>query len=74
MISKCVCPALSAGSDRLYRVLRVCSLKIVRHVKIKADANPYLAEYAYYFWQRRHKKGACQLGALSARLFRAQMA
>jgi retron-type reverse transcriptase len=60
--------------NRLYRVLRVCSLKIVRHVKIKADANPYLAEYASYFYQRRHRKGACQLGALSARLFRAQMA
>jgi RNA-directed DNA polymerase len=60
--------------NRLYRVLRVCSLKIVRHIKIKADANPYLAEYAYYFWQRRHKKEACHLGALSARLFRAMMA
>lgn len=58
--------------DRFYRVLRVCSLKIVRHVKIKADANPYLPEYVSYFAQRR--AGACQLGALSARLFRAQIA
>ena len=60
--------------NRLFRVLRVCSLKIVRHIKIKADANPYLAEYASYFWQRRHRKEACHLGALSARLFRAMMA
>lgn len=58
--------------DRFYRVLRVCSLKIVRHVKIKADANPYLPEYVSYFAHRR--AGACQLGALSARLFRAQIA
>ena len=57
--------------NRLYRVLLVCSLKIVRHVKIKADANPYLAEYASYFYQRRHRKEACHLGVLSARLFRA---
>jgi RNA-directed DNA polymerase len=60
--------------DRLYRVLRVCSLKIVRHVKIKADANPYLAEYATYFQDRQTRKEARELGALSARLFRAQMA
>jgi RNA-directed DNA polymerase len=60
--------------NRLYRVLRVCSLKIVRHVKIKADANPYLAEYATYFQDRRTRKEARELGALSARLFRAQMA
>ena len=60
--------------NRLYRVLRVCSLKIVRHVKIKADANPYLAEYAYYFGRDGTRKEACHLGALSARLFRAQMA
>lgn len=60
--------------NRLYRVLRVCSLKIVRHVKIKADANPYLAEYASYFTDRRTRKEARQLGALSARLFRAKIA
>jgi RNA-directed DNA polymerase len=71
---ECVWVKKLKTGNRLYRVLRVCSLKIVRHVKIKADANPYLAEYAYYFWQRRHREGACHLGALSARLFRAQIA
>ena len=71
---ECVWVKKLKTGNRLYRVLRICSIKIARHVKIKADANPYLAEYAYYFWQRRHKKGACHLGALSARLFRAQMA
>jgi RNA-directed DNA polymerase len=70
---ECVWVKKLKTGNRLYRVLRICSLKIVRHVKIKADANPYLSDYAYYFWLRRHKKGACHLGALSARLFRAQM-
>jgi RNA-directed DNA polymerase len=59
--------------NRLFSVIRVCSIKIVRHIKIKADANPYLAEYASYYWNRRHRKEACQLGALSARQFRAMI-
>ena len=71
---ECVWVKKLKTGDRLYRVLRVCSIKIVRHIKIKADANPYLGEYAYYFWQRRHRKEACHLGALSARLFRAKIA
>jgi RNA-directed DNA polymerase len=71
---ECVWVKKLKTGNRLYRVLRVCSIKIVRYVKIKADANPYLAEYASYFYQRRHRKEARELGALSARLFRAQMA
>jgi len=63
---------LKTGS-RLFSVIRVCSIKIVRHIKIKADANPYLAEYAPYFWNRRHRKEASLLGALTARQFRAMM-
>jgi RNA-directed DNA polymerase len=61
---------LKTGS-RLFSVVRVCSIKIVQHIKIKADANPYLAEYASYYWNRRHRREACQLGALTARQFRA---
>ena len=41
---------------KLYRVLRVSSIGIRRYVKIKADANPYLPEYAGYFWRRRQNK------------------
>jgi hypothetical protein len=40
-------------------------------VKIKADANPYLPEYAWYFWRRRHKKESQLLLAMSAREYRA---
>jgi len=40
-------------------------------VKIKADANPYLPEYAGYFWRRRNRKDSKMLPALSAREFRA---
>jgi RNA-directed DNA polymerase len=55
----------------LYQVLRVSAIKIRRYVKIKADANPYLPEYAWYFWRRRHQKESKLLPALSARQFRA---
>jgi RNA-directed DNA polymerase len=59
---------------KLYQVLRVSTIGIQRHVKIKADANPYLPEYAGYFWQRRHHKDSKLLPALSAREFRAMQA
>lgn len=42
------------GTLKVYQVLRVCSIGIKRHIKIKADANPYMAEYARYFAVRRH--------------------
>ena len=44
---------------------------IRRYVKIKADANPYLPEYAGYFWRRRNKKDSKLLPAMSAREYRA---
>lgn len=40
---------------------------IRRHRKIKADANPYLAEYGNYFYQRRHDKDAKFLAGLTSR-------
>jgi len=43
---------------RLYQVVKVSSIGIKRHVKIKAHANPYLQQYAAYFWRRRSVKGA----------------
>jgi RNA-directed DNA polymerase len=60
----------SNGKTKVYRLLRVCSIGIKRHIKIKADANPYMAEYAKYFADRRHKKGACLMRTLSARAMR----
>jgi len=58
----------------LYQVVRLSSIGIKRHVKIKADANPYMPEYSYYFWKRRHDKNARLLPALSAREYRAMTA
>jgi RNA-directed DNA polymerase len=55
---------------KVYRVMKVCSIGIRRHRKIKADANPYAPEYAGYFWQRRHDKEAKLLRELSAREMR----
>jgi RNA-directed DNA polymerase len=46
------------GKYRLYQVVKLFSIGIKRHVKIKAQANPYLKQYAAYFWRRRNIKGA----------------
>ena len=63
----------SKGLEKIYQVGRICSIGIKRHIKIKADANPYLPEYAKYYWQRR-QKGSKLLAALSARQRRAMTA
>lgn len=55
---------------KMYRVIKVCSIGIRRHRKIKADANPYLPEYGIYFWVRRHNKEAKLWRELSARQMR----
>jgi RNA-directed DNA polymerase len=62
------------GRYKVHRLLRLFSVGITRYVKIKADANPYLPEYAAYIWRRRHDKGSKLLGALSAREYRAAAA
>jgi len=59
---------------RLYQVVRVFAIGIKRYIKIKAEANPYLPEYAGYFYRRRHKLENKLLPALSARNFRAMFA
>jgi RNA-directed DNA polymerase len=61
---------MSDGKTKVYQVLRVCSLGIKRHIKIKADANPYMAEYARYFADRRRSKKAREMRELSARVMR----
>ncbi len=58
-------------AKKLYKVVRVSAMGIRRYVKIKADANPYLPEYAGYYWQRRNRKDSKLLPAMSAREFRA---
>ena len=55
---------------RIYRVIKLASIGIRRHRKIKADANPYLPEYGKYFWTRKHVKEAKLLRELSARQMR----
>ena len=55
---------------KLYQVIRICSIGIRRHRKIKADANPYLPEYGRYFWIRRHVKEAKLWRELTARQLR----
>jgi len=62
------------GRETLYRVQRVSAIGIRRYIKIKADANPYLPEYASYFWQRRHDKKRKLLPAMSAQEYRAMAA
>jgi RNA-directed DNA polymerase len=61
------------GGDTLYRVLRTSAIRIRRYVKIKTDANPYLREYARYFWYRRYHKESKLLPAMSARQYRAMV-
>lgn len=53
--------------DRCYSVIRVSSIGIRRHIKIRAYANPYTQEDAYYFWQRRHNKESRLLPALRSK-------
>jgi RNA-directed DNA polymerase len=62
------------NSKRVYQVIRTCSIGIRRHIKIKADANPYAPEDSSYFRQRRNNKNSKLLPALSAREFRAGFA
>ena len=59
------------GKKHLLKVVRIGSIGIRRHIKVKAEANPYLPEYARHFWRRRDDKEARLLGALSARAYRA---
>ena len=51
-------------------VLRISSIGIKRHIKIRAEANPYPPEDALYFWRRR-QPGERFMSGLSARAVRA---
>ena len=50
-----------------YQVVVLSSLGIRRHIKVRADANPYLPEHAAYFACRRREKNSRLLPGLSAR-------
>ena len=56
---------------RVYEVVRLSSIGIRRHIKIRSNANPYTQEDAAYFWQRRHKPESRLLPALRSRECRA---
>ena len=58
----------------IYRVIRLGSLGIKRHIKIKAKANPYDPSHAGYIWRRKNQKESRLLPALSAREYRAGLA
>ncbi len=59
---------------RILQVIRVSAIGIKRHIKIKADANPYDPKYGDYFWRRRNVKEARLLGALTHRQYQVMMA
>ena len=52
---------------RTYRVVRLSSIGIRRHIKIRASANPYTREDAAYFWQRRNVKESRFLPGFTSR-------
>jgi RNA-directed DNA polymerase len=60
--------------EKIYQVVRICAIGIKRHIKVPAAANPYMPEFAKYFWKRRNKKDSRLLPAMSAREFRASLA
>lgn len=64
----------TAKENKVYVVQRTSAIGIRRYVKIKALANPYLPEYAAYYWQRRNIKKSKLLPAMSAREYRAMAA
>jgi len=64
----------ASGKTTVYEVIKLHAIGIRRYIKIKADANPYLPEYAKYFWYRRNKRGSKLLAAMSARELRVMQA
>ncbi len=59
---------------RRYQVVRLSSIGIRRHRKIRATANPYSQEDAPYFWQRRHDQEKRFLPRLTSRESRVLLA
>jgi len=51
--------------SRLLQIIRVSSIKLSKHLRIRVNANPYMPEYSYYFWCRRNIKGSKLMGEFS---------
>ncbi len=53
---------------RLLKIVQLNSIKLREHLRIRVNANPYMSEYAYYFWRRRNIKGAKLRGGFSSKV------
>ena len=58
------------NKSKIYHLIKLCSIGIKRHKKIKADANPYMKEYSGYYWERRHDKESKYLPGFTSRQMR----
>lgn len=58
------------GKRIVYTLFRTSGMAIIRHRKIIAEANPYLPEFAEYFYRRRHCKDAKTLNGFTSREMR----
>ena len=61
----------SSGGERIvYTLIRTSGITIRKHRKIIAEANPYLLEFAAYFYRRRHYKESKTLKGFTSREMR----
>lgn len=44
------------GKPKTYELIKAQSIHIIRHIKVKADANPFDPKKQVYFWKRRTKR------------------
>lgn len=58
------------GKRVIYTLIRISGIAIRRHRKIIAEANPYLPEFAVYFYRRRHVKDSKLLKGFTSREMR----
>jgi len=61
------------GTTIVYQVLKMSSIGIRRHVKIRAAANPYMPEDAAYFERRSHDKASRSLSGKRTRELRTKI-
>lgn len=55
------------NKEKIYEAIKLSSIGIKRHKKIKADANPYMKEFSGYFWERRHNRESKFLPGFTSR-------
>ena len=58
------------NKTRHLQVVRVKSIQLRKHLRIRVKANPYMPEYSNYFWCRRNIKGAKLMGGFSNETYR----